>query len=134
MLISGRHRKEISGGFSKTTNNRMEILACLEALKCLKFPCVVTITSDSKYVVEAMTKGWAKRWRAKNWMRTAKEKARNADLWESLLTICEKHTVSFKWVRGHAGHAENERCDELAVAASKRSNLPCDAGYEEMPS
>ncbi|MDT8390095.1 MAG: ribonuclease HI [Lentisphaeria bacterium] len=134
VLVFGRHRKEIAGGFANTTNNRMEILACVAALECLKHPCAVTITSDSKYVVEAMTKGWARRWRAKNWMRTVTEKARNADLWGRLLNLCEKHTVRFTWVRGHAGHAENERCDALAVAASRRADLPCDTGYEATPS
>lgn len=129
VLICGRHRKEVSGGFCKTTNNRMEIMACIQALACLKHPCRITLTSDSKYVVNAISKGWAKRWQAKNWMRSKTEAAVNPDLWEQLLKLCGKHQIKFKWVRGHAGHKENERCDQLAVAAAAQVKLPSDPGY-----
>ena len=112
--------KEISGGESNTTNNRMEICAVLEALKCLKESCEVTLYSDSQYVCNAISKGWAKKWQANNWMRTKNEPALNADLWKEVLELCDKHIVNIVWVRGHAGHPENERCDRLAVAAAEK--------------
>lgn len=112
------YTKEISGGEPNTTNNRMELRGVIEALKALKEPCSVTITSDSKYVCDAITKGWAKSWRSHGWVKSDKKKALNPDLWEELLNLLEKHTVKIIWVKGHAGHPENERCDELAVAAA----------------
>lgn len=112
--------KEISGGEANTTNNRMEITAVIEALALLKEPCEVTLYSDSQYVCNALTKGWAKKWQANNWMRNKSDPALNPDLWEKLLTLYEKHTVKVVWVRGHAGHPENERCDKLAVAQAKK--------------
>jgi len=129
VLICGERRRELSGGFLRTTNNRMEIFACIAALEKLKFPCRVTVTSDSKYVVNAIEKGWARRWRSRNWMRNKVDRAENADLWKRLLALCEEHAVTFKWVRGHAGHRENERCDYLATTAAGKSSLPPDAGY-----
>ena len=124
------HRKELSGGFQRTTNNRMELLAAIKGLEALKEPCAVTLYSDSQYVVKGITLGWAERWRAKGWMRNKKDKAKNVDLWSRLLERCEKHTVEFVWVRGHAGNPENERCDELVKAAAQQEDLPPDLGYE----
>lgn len=112
--------KEISGGEKNTTNNRMELSAVIEALKLLKEPCSVTLYSDSQYVCNAIKLGWAKKWRANGWMRNKKEPALNPELWDELLKLCEKHTVEVVWVKGHAGHPENERCDALAVAAARQ--------------
>ncbi|MFT3951031.1 MAG: ribonuclease HI [Oscillospiraceae bacterium] len=112
--------KELSGGQAGTTNNRMELTAVISALEALKEPCEVTLYSDSKYVIDSVVKGWAKGWRKNGWVKSNKEKALNPDLWEKLLNLLERHTVTFVWVKGHAGHPENERCDELAVAESKK--------------
>ena len=120
ILRYGKAEKEISGGEKNTTNNRMEISAVLEALRCLKEPCEVTLYSDSQYVCNAIEKGWAKKWKANNWMRNKTDPALNADLWEDLLNLCEKHKMTIVWVKGHAGHPENERCDRLAVAAAEK--------------
>ncbi|EKQ71097.1 ribonuclease HI [Leptolyngbyaceae cyanobacterium JSC-12] len=130
VLLCEGHRKELSAGYRLTTNNRMEIMGAIAGLQALKFPCKVTLYSDSQYVVNAMTKGWAKKWRANGWKRNKTENAVNPDLWEQLLELCEKHDVTFKWVRGHAGNLENERCDVLAVAAAKQSDLLVDEGYK----
>lgn len=130
VLLYGGHRKEISGGFRLTTNNRMEIKAVIEGLKALKRRCPVTIFSDSEYVVNAISKGWAERWRTNGWKRTKKEFAVNPDLWGELLDLCAQHDVEFRWVRGHAGVPENERADRLAMAAAQQSGLPPDQGYE----
>ncbi|MBU2603099.1 MAG: ribonuclease HI [Actinobacteria bacterium] len=117
ILLSRGHRKELSGGEPDTTNNRMELRACIEALRALKYPCDVEITSDSRYVVQGIEDGWAERWRRNGWMRDKKTPAKNADLWQELLELCATHRVRFLWVRGHDGHPENERADALAVAA-----------------
>jgi ribonuclease HI len=130
VLICGVHRKELQGGFSHTTNNRMEILAAIRGLEALKTPCKVRLHSDSQYLVNAMTQGWARRWQANGWRRNRHDKAVNPDLWERLLLLCEKHEVQFLWVKGHAGHRENERCDKLAVQAIQQGRLPSDEGYE----
>lgn len=114
------NERELSGGERETTNNRMELTGVIEALKALKEPCEVVLTSDSQYVVDAIEKGWVYNWKKNGWKRSSKEPAKNADLWETLLELLEIHKVTFKWVRGHAGHAENERCDKLAVAAIDR--------------
>lgn len=129
MLYNG-YRKELSGGFRLTTNNRMEMLAVIEALRSLKDRCAVTLHSDSQYVINAIQQGWAKRWRANGWMRNKKEKAINPDLWAQLLDLCAQHQVEFIWVRGHSGNIENERCDVLAVAAAQQRDLPADEVYE----
>src|SRR5690606_18533115 len=100
ILIYGEHKKEISGGYKLTTNNRMELMACIKGLEALKYPCEVTITSDSKYVVDGISKGWAKNWQKNNWMRSNKEKAENIDLWEKLLSLSGYHITHFVWVRG----------------------------------
>ena len=123
-------RKEISGGYRKTTNNRMEIMACIVGLKTLKKPCQVLIYSDSRYVVNSMEKGWVQKWRSNGWMRTKTESAENVDLWEELLELCERHKVEFRWVKGHAGNPENERCDQLARENALKMNLPPDEAYE----
>lgn len=120
ILRFGRITKELSGGEAKTTNNRMELSAVIAALSALKEPCKVILTSDSKYIIDAVTLGWAKKWQANGWMRNRKEKALNPDLWEELLRLLSIHTVEFVWVKGHAGHPENERCDQLAVMESKK--------------
>ncbi len=131
VLISGKHRKELSGGFRLTTNNRMELTACIEGLHALKMPCKVDLYSDSEYVVNGITKGWARRWRTRGWMRNKKDRAENPDLWAQLLDLCDQHQVAFHWVRGHAGHVENERCDRLSVQAAAQANLPPDTSYEK---
>lgn len=108
--------KELSGGDKNTTNNRMEMTAVLEALKALKEPCDVTIYTDSQYVCNSINNGWAVSWQKNNWIKSDKKPALNSDLWEMLLNEIGKHTVKFVWLKGHAGHPENERCDKLAVA------------------
>lgn len=115
ILRVGDHIKEISGGEADTTNNRMELMGVISALSALKYPCDVVLTTDSKYVVDSVTKGWAKGWKARGWIKSDKKPALNVDLWERLLELLEIHNVKFVWVKGHAGHPENERCDELAV-------------------
>ena len=120
ILRFGDVSKELSGGEPETTNNRMELTALIEGLSALKYRCHVTVYSDSKYVLDAITQGWAKKWRQNGWMRNKKEKALNPDLWERLLSLLEQHEMEYVWVKGHAGHPENERCDELAVEESKK--------------
>lgn len=120
VLRYGSAEKELSGGAADTTNNRMELSAVIAALSALKEPCKVTLTSDSKYVIDAVTKGWAKKWQANGWVKSDKKPSLNADLWEKLLVLLEKHDVRFVWVKGHAGHPENERCDRLAVEQSMK--------------
>ena len=114
------HRKELSGGEASTTNNRMELTAVIRGLQALKYPCHVVLTSDSKYVLDAISLGWAEKWRKNGWMRNKKDKALNPDLWELLLNELSKHEMEYVWVKGHAGHPENERCDEMAVAESRK--------------
>ncbi|MBQ7959295.1 MAG: ribonuclease HI, partial [Oscillospiraceae bacterium] len=115
ILRYGEHIKELSGGEEHTTNNRMELTAVITALEALKEPCLVVLTTDSKYVVDGIEKGWAKSWRENGWKKKDKKPALNPDLWGKLLDLLEVHEVKFNWVKGHAGHPENERCDELAV-------------------
>ncbi len=112
--------KEISGGEANTTNNRMELTAVIKALELLKEPCQVTLYSDSQYICNALTQGWAKKWKANNWMRNKKEPALNPELWDKLLKLYDIHQIDVIWVKGHAGHPENERCDRLAVAAAQK--------------
>ena len=112
--------KEISGGEASTTNNRMELTAVIRALEMLKEPCEVVLCTDSQYVSNAIKLGWAKKWKSNNWMRNKKEKALNPELWDRLLSLCDIHNVEIIWVKGHAGHPENERCDRLAVAAAEK--------------
>ncbi len=115
ILRFGAHEKELSGGERETTNNRMELTAVIEGLSALKEPCLVTLTTDSKYVADGVTKGWAEGWRRNGWRKADKKPALNPDLWEKLLDLLEIHRVEINWVKGHAGHPENERCDRLAV-------------------
>lgn len=124
------HKKEITGRFRLTTNNRMEIMACIEGLRALKHKSSVVLYSDSKYVVDNMTRGSVRRWRENGWKRGNKGKVENADLWEQLLNLCDQHEVEFRWTRGHAGNKDNERCDQLAMEAAKKKNLAVDVGYE----
>lgn len=131
VVIRYRDQEKIfSGGFRLTTNNRMEMLAAIRGLESLTAPCAVAITSDSKYLVDAMVKGWARKWRDNNWKKSDGNTALNPDLWTRLLDLCDRHQVRFIWVRGHDGHPENEQCDRLAVAAAARGDLPADGVYE----
>jgi len=129
ILLYQGHRRELSGGYRRTTNNRMEIMAAIVGLEALKEKCEVTLYSDSEYLVNAISRRWVERWRANGWKRNRREKALNADLWEKLLRLREHHDVHFDWVKGHAGTQENIRCDELAVQAAQQPNLPIDEGY-----
>ncbi|MEF9864933.1 MAG: ribonuclease HI [Oscillospiraceae bacterium] len=113
-------RREISGGDADTTNNRMEMMAFISALKLLKEPCEITLCSDSKYVIDGLSKGWAKGWRARGWVKSDRKPALNSDLWAMLLDLTESHKITYNWIKGHAGHKENERCDALAVAESQK--------------
>ena len=115
--------KELSCGYLSTTNNRMELMGAIVALEALKEPCRVTLTSDSKYLVDSVEKGWIEKWRSNNWYRTKNEKAKNVDLFKRLVAQLEKHEVTFVWVKGHAGHPENERCDFLATSAINGTDL-----------
>lgn len=126
------HRKELSGGYRRTTNNRMELMAAIRALEALNRPCRVTLYTDSRYVADGINQGWAKRWRANGWRKNKSEPALNPDLWERLLNLLERHQVEVVWVRGHAGNPDNERCDQLSVAAAKQPNLPPDEEYERL--
>lgn len=126
VLKCGEARKELSGGFSRTTNNRMELLAVIKGLEAIKWEnAVVEVWSDSTYVVKAITEGWLESWVAKNW-----KKVKNVDLWQTFLPLYRSHRVTFHWLKGHAGHPENECCDRLAVAAYSQPGLPEDEGYQ----
>ena len=134
VMLYGEARKELSAGFRCTTNNRMELLACIVALRELKRPAPVVIYSDSRYVVDSVKKGWARRWQKNGWMRAPDAQgqvfpAENVDLWEQMLGLLDQSQVEFHWVKGHASHPENERCDQLAVQAARGRNLPPDPGY-----
>ena len=120
ILRYGEHIKEISGGEAQTTNNRMELTAVLRALSMLKEPCRVHLVSDSKYVLDALSKGWVWGWKKKGWIKSDKKPALNVDLWEQLLPHIAKHEMVYEWIKGHAGHPENERCDAMAVAESQK--------------
>jgi len=126
ILRYGGHEKELSGGFAGTTNNRMEIMAVLEALSALKEACVVDLHTDSQYVRKAVTDGWLENWQRNGWRTAAKKPVKNQDLWQRLLLLLQRHRTHFHWIRGHAGHPENERCDALARSQAVRSDLPQD--------
>ena len=132
ILVYDGHEKELSGGEPHTTNNRMELMAAIAALRALKVPCDVTLTSDSRYLVDGIEKGWAVGWRARGWKKADKSPALNPDLWGELLDLLDKHEVTFVWIKGHDGHPENERCDKLAVAEWKKlqenSNITIEKG------
>jgi len=130
VLISGRHRKEISAGYQLTTNNRMELIAAISALELLSTPCRVELHSDSKYLVQAINEKWIDGWLKKNWVTSAKKPVKNQDLWQRLLLAKAPHQINWQWVKGHAGNTENERCDELANEAVLEINLLEDKGFD----
>ena len=120
ILMYGAHKRELSGGEADTTNNRMELTAVIRALSLLKEPCIVELWSDSKYVIDGLSKGWAKGWKAKGWVKSDKKPALNPDLWDELLRLESIHTLRYHWVKSHAENEFNNRCDELAVAESHK--------------
>ena len=120
ILRFGAHKKELSGGESDTTNNRMELTAVIEGLLALKEPCKVILTTDSRYVADGLSKGWASNWKKNGWRKADKKPALNPDLWDELLRLADIHEITINWIKGHAGHSENERCDTLAVAQSQK--------------
>ncbi len=117
------HVREFSGGYKKTTNNRMEMLAVIVGLEALTKPCQVTVVSDSKYVTDAFNQHWLESWQKNRWLNSAKKPVKNKMLWQRMLKAIEPHQVTFTWVKGHAGHPENERCDQLATGAADGANL-----------
>lgn len=123
------HEKELSAGYRRTTNNRMELLAAITGLEQLKEPCAVTLYSDSKYLIDAISKGWVESWRKKGWKKADGKMALNVDLWKRLILLLEKHSVELVWVKGHNGHQYNERCDLLATTAADGDNLAEDEEY-----
>ncbi|MFT4639117.1 MAG: ribonuclease HI [Verrucomicrobiales bacterium] len=131
VLIAGKHRKEISKGFKRTTNNRMELMAALAGLRALREPCEVIIHTDSRYVADAFLKNWITGWKKKGWKTATKKPVKNKDLWLGLDAANDMHTITWNWVKGHAGNPENERCDFLATEAAQGSNLRVDEGFKE---
>lgn len=131
ILRFGMTEKALNGGFSLTTNNRMEVLAAIEALAALREPCRVVLFSDSRYLCNAVEKNWLHGWRRNGWKTAARKPVKNRDLWERLLLLLERHSVRFHWLEGHAGHPQNERADTLARAAASSSGLPPDEGLAE---
>lgn len=129
VLVFGKHRKEISGGYQLTTNNRMELRAAIAALKLLSEPCEVELHSDSRYLVDAISKKWIDGWKRRAWMKSDGQPVKNADLWRELATAIAHHKIDWRWVKGHAGHRENERCDELANLCVAAGNLQEDTGF-----
>jgi len=130
VLRFGMHRRELSAGYRKTTNNRMELLAAIVGLCALKERCRVLLYSDSKYLVDAMTNGWAREWETKGWKLRGKGNAANPDLWTALLRVCGRHEVAFEWTKGHAGDPDNEVCDRLASRAARDAAILVDEVYE----
>lgn len=131
VLLAGSHRKELAAGYRRTTNNRMELLGAIVGFESLKRPCAVTAWSDSQYVVHAFTKEWISGWQKRGWRTASKEPVKNQDLWQRLLRAVEPHQVTWRWVRGHSGDVENERCDQLAMAAATGGDLLEDPGFVE---
>jgi ribonuclease HI len=129
VLLFGGERRELSAGYRRTTNNRMELLGAIVGLEALKRPCTVTLWSDSQYVIHAFTQNWIDGWRKRGWKTAAKQPVKNQDLWQRLLKAVEPHAVTWQWVRGHTGDPENERCDQLAVAAANGPTLLDDEGF-----
>ena len=125
------HRKELYGGYALTTNNRMEITAVLEGLRALSRPCMVTMYTDSKYVANAIAQRWLSNWQSNGWKTAGKKPVKNQDLWLELANLLQTHRVDFRWIKGHAGSPENERCDELARTAAQQDNLRADEGFVE---
>lgn len=124
------HVKELSGGYALTTNNRMELMGVIAALEVLKRPCSVKVVSDSQYVVNAFNQNWIEGWLKRGWKNAQKQPVKNVDLWQRLLSAAKPHQITWVWVKGHAGHPENERCDQLATAAADGDNLMDDQGFE----
>jgi ribonuclease HI len=131
VLVYGDTRKELSGGFARTTNNRMELTAVIMALESLTKPSRGVLYSDSKYFLDALNQGWLAKWKRNGWKTAAKKPVKNRDLWMRLDPLLEKHDLELKWVKGHSGDPENERCDELAKAAAMAAGLAADPGYEQ---
>lgn len=131
VLKSGRHRLELAKGFARTTNNRMELMAAIAGLEALTESCEVELHSDSRYLIDALTKNWIKGWKAKGWRTSTGQPVKNQDLWQRLTAAAATHKMTWHWVKGHAGHDENECCDQLAVNAATARNLPPDEGFEE---
>lgn len=130
LLRYGQHEKRLSAGFKLTTNNRMEMLAAIEGLKLLKQPCEVSLTTDSQYLRQGIT-SWIHGWKKRGWKTASKAPVKNVDLWKQLDKLSQEHKINWHWVKGHAGHAENEICDELARTAAQSSELAVDLGYEK---
>ncbi|MDP3850046.1 MAG: ribonuclease HI [Luteolibacter sp.] len=130
VLVSGAHRKEISAGYLLTTNNRMELRAAIAALELLSEPCEVELHSDSKYLVQAIKEKWLDGWKRRAWMTSEKKPVKNQDLWQELIAAMAAHKIDWRWVKGHAGHTENERCDQLANHAVAAKKLLEDVGFE----
>ncbi len=130
-LADKSHEKEFFAGYANTTNNRMEIMAVLEGLRKLKEPCHVDVFSDSQYVCNAIEKKWLINWNKNQWQKSNKKPVKNKDLWQALWPLLQEHKVKFHWVRGHAGHIENERCDILAKDAAQKPDLLIDSGREQ---
>ena len=130
VLLAGEHRKELSAGFRHTTNNRMELLGAIVGLEALKQPCKVVLWSDSQYVIHALSKGWLAGWQKRGWRTSGRQPVKNQDLWQRLLRAVDPHTIEWRWVRGHTGDVENERCDQLAVAAANGAELLDDVGFD----
>ncbi|KAB2639367.1 MAG: ribonuclease HI [Verrucomicrobia bacterium] len=131
VLVSGSHRKELAAGYRLTTNNRMELRGAIAALELLSEPCNVDLHSDSKYLIDALDKNWLAGWQRRGWLTAAKQPVKNRDLWLLLLAAIKSHTIRWHWVKGHAGHTENERCDVLANAAVQAGGLLEDVGFGE---
>ena len=124
------HERELSAGYQRTTNNRMELMGAIAALEALRRPCAVTMTTDSQYVCNAFNQHWIAGWKRRGWKTANKQPVKNVDLWQRLIAAAAPHDITWVWVKGHAGHAENERCDELATTAADGANLLEDAGFE----
>lgn len=130
VLVCGKHRKEISAGYRLTTNNRMELRAAIAALGLLSEPCEVDLHSDSKYLVQAINEKWLDGWQRRGWVTSDKKPVKNQDLWREIIMVMKGHKIRWCWVKGHAGHKENERCDDLANLAVAGKNLHEDDGFE----
>lgn len=133
VMKCGDHQKDFSGGYKRTTNNRMELMGAITGFSKLKTRSRVILCTDSQYTINGLQKWWAKKWKANNWFRTGSQKAINYDLWEILLDLAEKHQVEYEWIKGHNGHLENELCDELATLAMNRDDLLIDEWFIETP-
>lgn len=131
VLVFGKHAKELNGAFKHTTNNRMELMAAISALEALTEACQVQLHSDSKYVIDALTKGWLKGWKKRGWKKADKSPVLNQDLWQRLETAASPHQMDWRWVKGHAGNPLNERCDELVHEAIDAGDLQVDAGFKK---